>query len=249
MKKNNDTQEIEFIRVERGGLEFVRPSPSDRHVPEWFKKISPLKVLLPGTRPDFTIKKCIPVLDAVTTGYYLVTQNDIEFVQNEDGTMTCNLNFHVTKETKPITMHPFEQIRGFPIEDQYIEYAFKWSNPYVIKTPPGYSCFFTHPVNQNLPFLTLSGQVDTDGHPVAIQFPFLMKKSFSGVIPKNTPIVQIIPFKRQDWSMRISNDPHEDDFSEYREKARGFDETRYDQEGDPIGGEYKKKYRVKKKYS
>lgn len=245
----SDKKSIEFIRVEKGGMDFLKPIPADRNIPSWFKSISPLRLLKEGTRPDFTIKKCTPVLDALTTGYYLVTKSDIEFVKNEEDSFSINFDMHLSQETKPITMHPYEQIRGFPTDNVYIEYAFKWSNPYVIKTPPGYSCLFTQPVNQNLPFLTLTGQVDTDMHPVAVQFPFLMRKGFEGRIEKNTPIVQIIPFKRDDWKMLISNDPFNEDYQEHRDSLVGFDQTRYDQNGDPIGGEYKKKYRVKKKYS
>jgi hypothetical protein len=33
-----------------------------------------------------------------------------------------------------------------------------------------------------------------------------MKKDFSGVIPAGTPIIQIIPFKRDDWSMNVVDD-------------------------------------------
>lgn len=240
---------IEFIRVEKGGIDLLKPVPTDRNIPSWFKKINPLRVLTPNSRPDFTIKKCTPVLDAMTTGYHLVTKSDIEFIKNDDGSFAFNFSMHINQETKPITMHPYEQVRGFPTDNIYVEYAFKWSNPYVIKTPPGYSCLFTHPVNQNLPFLTLTGQVDTDTHPVGVQFPFLMRSDFEGIIPKNTPIVQIIPYKRDDWNMKISNDPFNEDIKHHQDGNIGFDQTRYDQNGDPIGGEYKKKYRVKKKYS
>jgi hypothetical protein len=51
--------------------------------------------------------------------------------------------------------------------------------------------------------LTLTGVVDTDAYPLVVLFPFMMKNTFEGVIEKGTPVVQIIPFKREDWKKRI----------------------------------------------
>ena len=53
--------------------------------------------------------------------------------------------------------------------------------------------------NINNPLLTLSGVVDTDDFPLSVQFPFFIKKGFSGLIPAGTPIIQAIPFKRDNW--------------------------------------------------
>jgi hypothetical protein len=35
--------------------------------------------------------------------------------------------------------------------------------------------------------------------------PFFLKENFEGVIPKNTPVAQIFPYKRESWQMSISN--------------------------------------------
>ena len=40
-------------------------------------------------KKDFTVKKCIPILDAFTTGYYLVTKYDSYWSLDEDGTHEC----------------------------------------------------------------------------------------------------------------------------------------------------------------
>ena len=37
-----------------------------------------------------------------------------------------------------------------------------------------------------------------------INFPFFIKEGFTGLIPYGTPIVQIIPFKRDDWKSKFS---------------------------------------------
>ena len=47
-----------------------------------------------------------------------------------------------------------------------------------------------------MPFHSFSGIVDTDKHPVPVNFPFVVKKDFEGVIPAGTPIAQFIFLKR-----------------------------------------------------
>jgi hypothetical protein len=75
---------------------------------------------------------------------------------------------------------------------------------WTIKTPPGYSCLVTHPFGyNNLPFHSFSGIVDSDRFHADINTPFTLKKNFSGVIPKGTPMMQIIPFKRENWESKI----------------------------------------------
>jgi hypothetical protein len=246
-------QKFEAHPVEHASHGLVEMVPADRVIAEWYKKIEPMRVLSEGSNPDFTIKKCIPVLDALTTGYFLVTRYDAEFGINEEGGLECkiypdNKSIEITSTNKPITMHPWEQIRGVSTQGIYREYAFKWTNPYLVTTPPGYSCIFTHPFNQVSPFLTLTGVVETDSHPLAVQFPFMLLENFTGTIPSGTPIVQIIPFLREDWKKGSEKlTPEIIRFN--KAGSEMFDRSRYDEGGNVVGGEYKKKHRVKKKYS
>jgi hypothetical protein len=50
-----------------------------------------------------------------------------------------------------------------------------------------------------LPFQTLSGVVDTDNFKHPVQFPFFIKKDFTGIIKAGTPVAQITFFKREHW--------------------------------------------------
>ena len=243
---------IEFLLVEKSGLGAVEPMPSVKEIPQWYKKMPALRRLInrnnPDEKKDFTVKKCIPILDAFTTGYYLVTKYDSIWSIDKDGDHECKCPASLVEGGgKPITMHPYEQIRDIELGGIYNEYAYKFSNPYVIKTPPGYSSILTHPFNQVSPFLTLTGVVDTDMHPLAIQFPFLMLKGYEGVIKAGTPIVQIIPFKREEWSFSEKK-PNKLEIQESSLRQVEFQSGRYDEHGLPLGGEYKKKYREKKKF-
>ena len=63
-----------------------------------------------------------------------------------------------------------------------------------IKLPKDYSLLFLSPINRfDLPFLSITGIVDCDMYTGTVHFPFFIKNSFTGIIEKGTPIVQIIP--------------------------------------------------------
>jgi hypothetical protein len=79
---------------------------------------------------------------------------------------------------------------------------FVWYFPYSFKTPKGYSVLFSQPFNRyDLPFTTLSAIIDTDDAVIRGRIPFFIKKDFEGIIPAGTPIAQIIPFKRDEWTL------------------------------------------------
>ena len=77
--------------------------------------------------------------------------------------------------------------------------------PPFIEAPPNYSLLITHPVNRtDLPFTTLTGLVDSDlYHDSRINFPAHWHDlSFTGVLPKGTPVAQCIPVRRERWDSR-----------------------------------------------
>lgn len=241
--------EIEFIEIENQSVGLLEPDSAINNIPSWFKKTKPTKFLKASEKIDFTIKKCIPVLDAFTSGYFLKTTVDINYSVNEKYRRS-EFSFKLKNANQPklITMHPFEQIDKLDLDREYYDHAYKWSNPFVIKTPPGYSCLFTHPFNQVLPFYTLSGIVDTDTYPIAVQFPFLMRKGFNGTINSGTPVVQIIPFKRDDWDMTLTKFPDKETIYNHSEATEKFELSRYDDTGNVSGGLYKKLYRKIKRF-
>jgi hypothetical protein len=53
-------------------------------------------------------------------------------------------------------------------------------------------------------FTILPGIVDTDEYYAPINFPMVINDpAFEGMIPKGTPIAQVIPFKREQWTMQF----------------------------------------------
>ena len=90
------------------------------------------------------------------------------------------------------------------------ELAFKYLNPWKIKTPKNYSCIFTNPFNNKVDNIRIiTGIVDTDDYDLNINFPFFLKKMQVGksfILKKNAPIALVFPFLRDSWKMQIKKE-------------------------------------------
>lgn len=183
---------------------YLKPKPAIEFLPEWYKKTptnhnNDFRFI--NGNVNFTYKKCIPFLDSLSFGYLILLNADIYIDPRSDS--PHYIQWKINEEI--ISTHNNLQIDGIEIDDSFKKNALKWNNPWQIETPKGYSCLITHPLNRlDLPFYTLSGVVDTDKHPIEINFPFFMKSDFYGIIERGTPIAQIIPFKREDWKMKMT---------------------------------------------
>lgn len=210
------------------------PIPASRCLPEWYKHQNSIigdKVLLNELgSPNVTVKKCMPVLDDMTAGYYITLASDL-VVSYDNNThsfsWSLDISGHINtanqNEMLPplIATHSTEQVSHLPIPSEYSVHPFKFNNYYKITTPKGYSCMFRHPSWVfDLPFYTLSGMVDTDAHPVPVNFPFLIRNSWEGIIEAGTPIVQVIPFRRTEWVSEVVGDNNDDGALEYRASTK-----------------------------
>jgi hypothetical protein len=172
-------------------IQFPHPQPASKLVPEWFRKI-------PGVISGVeTIKKCVPFLDTMTSGYMIVLASDVYFDQN---------GFQQISKMEQVSTHIQDQIQTLDIPEEYNKTPYKWINFFATKTPKGYSTLFIHPLNRiELPFYSLSGIVETDKFPIPVNFPFFVKKDFAGIIPAGTPIIQAIPIKRDNWKSEVED--------------------------------------------
>jgi hypothetical protein len=193
---------IEFLPSDQSVVDNVPPPESAiLALPQWYKD-SKIKHL-PLDAEDHKgipagLKSCTPFLDALGSGYLQKTWCDIRIeYENNQFSYYCSGN--------PIIMQDREHIHT-PISDKYYPIEFAWMMPWIPKTPKGYSVLCSHPANRvDLPFTSLSGIIDSDNfnHMGFGQFPFYIEKGFTGVIPKGTPIIQMTPFKRDDWEADI----------------------------------------------
>lgn len=195
---------IEFSRYD--GLEDIYPPiPANQMLPTWYKEAQsywqdqkrPLR-----DQPYVTIKKCVPVLDSMSSGYILRLGQDIFIEQQSDGPYIHWRTDAVNSQGSLITEHAEFQVQQHP-DNQY-GYQLKIENPWLIKTPKGYSCMFLPPMHRENQILILPGVVDTDSYYERVHFPFNLKdKDFDGLIPAGTPIVQVVPFKRESYKMDV----------------------------------------------
>ena len=187
------------------GFNFFPPKPAVKEVPDWYRNTPEYvgdqgkKITISGNTPH-TIKKCIPVFDAMTAGYILYTQVDVQVTQQDD------LPYYNWSDQGAISFHPIDQAPVHPGMNK-APYP-KWNNPYAIKTPSGYSTLFIPPMhNPNGIFTVLPGLVDTDTYKAPVNFPFTLDDvKWEGLIPAGTPMVQVIPIKRDVWEHKIGSD-------------------------------------------
>jgi hypothetical protein len=181
-------------------IEFTKPlSPASNHIPEWYRKIPNFignkPIIASNSKPTITVKTCMPFLDTMTTGYMLTTWQDIQVVQNNGKALISWI-----LQPEPLIMREKNSNVNMPTPAGYEDTHFSWLSPLSYQTPKGISMLVTHPLNRfDLPFLTLSGIVDSEEGMSGGQLPFFIKKDFEGIIPKGTPFAQLIPFKKENW--------------------------------------------------
>jgi hypothetical protein len=186
-----------------GVQEEYRPKPATMFIPDWYKRmdsyITGKKEVLPNAGQVQTIKKCMPVFDAITAGYIIPTFTDV-YVRVEG-----EMPYFSWSSNDAVSFHHEKQIKEHPKKNGFP--APKWRNPWAIKLPKGYSALFLPPMhNPNGIFEILPGVVDCDTYNPPVNFPFVMNDiNFEGLIPAGTPMAQIIPFKRESWEMSLGS--------------------------------------------
>lgn len=163
------------------------PKPAKTFVPDWYKDIEAEKDLM-------NVKKCMPFLDSMSSGYIQTTWCDINITEQ-------NGDLQVVFDSE-VPMFGQRPTSDMTIDESFYGTEFVWHRPWSTILPDGYSALIVHPLNRiDLPFMTLSGIVDFDKsiHAKIGNIPFYIKKGFTGIIPAGTPMFQILPIKREKW--------------------------------------------------
>lgn len=227
-------QKIQFV-PNKGMKDLIYPpAPAIVNTPKWYKDLpSTISKASPTYIGNLTSKKCVPIFDSLTQGYYLHTWADVQ-VSIQNGIVGVNWQ----SPNKVIDTHPKSQVSTMPLPDGYYKAeAFKWINHIKVVTPPGYSTLFVSPtLRYDIPFWSFPGIVDTDTYSAAVNFPFLVKKNWEGIIPRGTPMIHVIPFKRDEWkSEYLEDEPYDNDLA-------------IDKMKNHIMGAYKKKFWKRKRF-
>jgi hypothetical protein len=218
MLKRKNKNKIIFTNI--NGLDFFPPKPAIKDVPDWYiecpeyisgdsKAITNFDI----DKTTHTIKKCMPVFDAMTAGYILYTQVDVQVTQ------VYGVPYYTWPSQDFIAFHPISQAPNYPL-NKGVPYA-KFVNPYSIITQKGYSVLFTQPFHRNSIFTILPGIVDTDTYIPEVAFPFILNNpNWEGIIPAGTPMAQIIPFKRESWNYKIGSEKEIKEIEKIKKKTK-----------------------------
>ena len=193
---------MKIIFTNTSVAELEQPKSASKLIPDWYKNtqsyVSGERKPAGNGKSSATIKRCIPVFDAITAGYIIELPADV-FVSIRDGQQWFEWS-----DFGLINFHPIEQAPEHPDKKPFA-YP-KWINYWAITTPKGYSTLFVQPFHRESVFTILPGIVDTDQYTAPVNFPFIINDpTFEGLIPKGTPIAQVIPFKRDSWTMKLGN--------------------------------------------
>lgn len=198
---------IEFHTYNKETLRDFKPVLASSIQPEWWKRAKAGE--LTRGMIQQTIRSCPAMDDWLKSGWYVLANRDIEVIMYDGQSVTKETlesgERHGPRIVSP--SHPSNQALGSfeylgknaPVKD-----AFKMRNPWNVKTPPGYSCFYLDPfLFQNEYFATWQGIIDTDKFNTNqdnSQIIFYPKVNHSFIIKKGTPMCQIIPYKRDTWT-------------------------------------------------
>lgn len=185
---------IEFLCSPEDEGVIPAPYPARDSLPDWFKKLPSVDAsALSPTNNGLTIKRCMPFFDAMTTGWILPLAATVRIAIKDDGqTVDAGWEF----DRVMVSNHSPYQVAGHPAAPRP---PCKFHNYWTIKTPRGWSCLFVPPLNRaNGAVTLLAGIVDTDRYASPINFPFFATGPDGlHTIEKGTPLVQLIPFKRE----------------------------------------------------
>jgi hypothetical protein len=166
-------------------------------------------------RRDTNIKRCFGITEFLKSGYLIKSWADFVFREQDDGNLYINWVENYFDEIKYET-HVDSQYYTLPNKPIYGHFG-KIFTPWTIKTSKGVSCLITHPVWHNNKLFTSSTAVfHTDVSPLRVPWFFEWNYKIrtkmdvdnmdikNQVVPKEEPIVLIIPFYRKKYSHTIN---------------------------------------------
>jgi len=189
---------IDFVCDPKDLGVIAEPVAAKSAIPEWFRKLPPVdQSHVHANNNGLTVKRCMPFLDAMTTGWVLPLAATVR-LEVRDGGKTVEAGWEIDRVM--VSNHSMHQVAGNPRDPRP---PCKFHNYWTVITPPGWSCLFVPPLNRPSPvFECIAGVVDTDTYTSLINFPFIATAP-DGVytIERGTPIVQVIPFRRDTTSL------------------------------------------------
>jgi hypothetical protein len=202
-------------RAEDHGV-IAEPQPARTALPAWLRRLPGVDTEhVSPTNDAITVKRCMPFLDALSTGWILPLAATVR-LEITDGGRTVNAGWDFDREM--VSTHAPFQVAGNPYEPRP---PMKFHNHWTIRTPPGWSCLFVPPLNRPDDIVEIfSGVVDTDTYTAPVHLPFVATGPDGlHVLPKGRPLAQVIPFRRASTELPASIGPETPDERETRRRV------------------------------
>jgi len=161
---------------------------------------------------DTTVVNCPGITDFLKTGYIVPAWTDMSF-RKYNGQIMFNSSDHFPDVHHGV--HISDQYRGMKESELPLSGGFhKVSTPWIIKTSPGISVIITHPYwSRSTSFTSVSAVVHPDIAPVYLKWFFEFTQQLPDtpeivnmdqqIIKRGTPLILLIPFKRDKIDHKI----------------------------------------------
>ena len=214
----------------------ISPIAAKNSLPDWYKD--------QNSRNHFkhpTIKRCMPIFDAMSSGYFLVAQSDIIVDSTNPGGLTISSDNDF--DGVLFSQHDFYQYDKYPIPSGYHSHVLRIHPMWAVQTPKDYSALFINPVhNGSKNMNAMTGLIDTDNFISDGHLSFFVKENTVFKIKKGTPIVQVLPIKRESWqAVEMS-------VEEYSKTVEAQETAGLMINGEHQAGAYKKLFHVQKSF-
>lgn len=182
---------IEFITFDWVARTEYPVKPANEFLPEVWKKIPLEKQTDVGSYK--TVKACPGIGDWLTMGYIIPAWSDIVLKNTEYGPDVTLSNHDGAASHSP------SECSGLLYTKSHYGGSIKLPCKWMIKTAPGWSIMIV-PLwyHENLPIEAMPGIIHSDTHHTEVNFNFILKTEEEFRIKAGTPLVKVIPFKRQD---------------------------------------------------
>jgi len=205
--------DIEFICRDKNIVKYWHPVPAADIIPDKIKKM-PDKTLWADNTVE-NIKGCMPAMDMATAGYVLpvsiemIAESTFENFKKNLKLESARINDLEDPDIRSKKVMAVYKHESCPmvINGKKQDYYFKYSTDWIVKTPPGYSCLVVQPFMLfEDRFSVIPAIVDTDTYdsPIPVVGYTNLEKL---ILRPGEYVVQVIPFKREDWNMKITHNP------------------------------------------
>lgn len=218
---------LKFIANEEY-IDILPPVPSSKLIPKWYRDGDMYIHNQTGVRLENNsenagpgMRSCMPFFDSLASGYMLVTWCDLEITKNSEEEFEYNYIekndngdwIKASGNPDMVGIRTGDVGITIPRPEGFARHHLVWKGKWGVELPKGWSMLFTHPLNQyDLPFFSLSGIIDSDMFSPSGNLPFFIKKGWTGIIPKGTPLIQLIPIKRSEWIASLNTTKRKQSF-------------------------------------